>query len=204
MRRVKAGGIGATIQSDLPAVQLRGFLLAAMPDGRCVTYASAVLRAASVAPLGAAPSHAFPHRQMGAGFVVALPVRPYREAVKLRCLIVDDNPEFLEAASRLLEQQGISVVGVAESGVDASRLAGEVKPDVTLVDIDLGGEDGLELARRLIDDKGTGAGNVILISTHDEDEFIDLIEASPAIGFVPKSALSADAIRRLAMAAGDS
>lgn len=141
---------------------------------------------------------------MGAGFVVARPAPPYREPVKLRCLIVDDNLEFLEAASRLLEQQGISVVGVAESGDEAIRLAGEVKPDVTLVDLDLGGEDGLELARRLIDDHGTGAGNVILISTHDEDEFIDLIEASPAIGFVSKSALSAEAIRRLAMAAGDS
>ena len=116
--------------------------------------------------------------------------------MKLRCLIIDDNREFLAAASRLLEQEGIAVAGVAVRGDEAIRLASEVKPDVTLVDINLGGEDGLELARRLTDDHGTGAGKVILISTHDEDEFADLIDASPAIGFIPKSALSADAIRR--------
>jgi DNA-binding NarL/FixJ family response regulator len=117
--------------------------------------------------------------------------------VSLRCLIVDDSPEFLDAARGLLQREGVDVVGVASRGADAIRLADELQPDVTLVDIDLGGEDGLEVARLLARD-GSRPGKVILISTHAEDEFAELIEASPAIGFIAKSALSGEAIKRLA------
>lgn len=116
----------------------------------------------------------------------------------LHCLIIDDSPEFLAAASRLLEQEGLAIVGVGSSGDEAVRLARELRPDVTLVDIDLGGEDGIALARRLAALDGQPAGKLILISTHGEDEFADLIESSTAIGFIAKSTLSADAIRGLA------
>ena len=109
----------------------------------------------------------------------------------LRCLIIDDNPEFLDAARALLQHEGIDVAGVASNGEEALRLATELRPDVTLIDIDLGVEDGIAIAQRLADSDGRPAGKLILISTHFEDEFADLIQASPAIGFVPKSDLSA-------------
>jgi DNA-binding NarL/FixJ family response regulator len=115
----------------------------------------------------------------------------------LRCLIIDDSPDFLAAASRLLQQEGLIVVGTASSGDEAVRLARELRPDVTLVDIELGAEDGIAVARRLAASDGQPAGKLILISTHEEDEFADLIQASPAIGFVAKSALSAQAIYSL-------
>jgi DNA-binding NarL/FixJ family response regulator len=115
---------------------------------------------------------------------------------RLRCLIVDDSPQFLDAASRLLQQEGIDVVGTASAGDEALRVAGELRPDVTLIDIDLGPESGLAVARELAEREGL-VGKVILISTHAEDEFADLIEASPAIGFISKSALSGDGVRRL-------
>ena len=115
----------------------------------------------------------------------------------MRCLIVDDSPEFLDAASYLLQQEGLVVAGVAANGDDAVRRARELRPDVTLVDIDLGDEDGLAVAQRLSEVPGHGAGTVILISTHDGDEFAESIEASPAAGFIPKSTLSAEAVRRL-------
>ena len=115
----------------------------------------------------------------------------------LRCLIIDDSPEFLEAARRLLEQEGIVVAGVASSGDEGVRLAGELRPDVTLIDIDLGGEDGIEVADRLAKTDGRPAGSLILISTHGEDEFADLIQGSPVVGFIAKSTLSANAIRAL-------
>lgn len=85
------------------------------------------------------------------------------------------------------------VVGVASSGAQALRLVEELRPDVTLVDIDLGGESGLDVAREL-----SGVATpipVILTSTHAEEDFASLIAASPAIGFLPKAALSAGAIR---------
>jgi len=67
----------------------------------------------------------------------------------LRCLIVDDSPRFLAAARGHLEREGIAVVGVASSLGQALQHAERLRPDVTLVDLDLGGESGLELARRL-------------------------------------------------------
>lgn len=110
-----------------------------------------------------------------------------------RCLIVDDSWRFLAAARGLLERQGMVVVGDASTKAQALGLAEKLRPDVTLVDIYLGGESGLEVARAL----STAATPVlvILISTHAEDDFGGLIAASPAIGFLPKAALSASAIR---------
>ena len=105
----------------------------------------------------------------------------------MRCLIVDDNPRFLGAAKALLERDGLQVV-VASSSAEAFDHVQERQPDVVLVDIDLGEESGFELTRRLIDVR------VILISTHSEADFEELIAQSPAAGFIPKEALSADAI----------
>ena len=114
----------------------------------------------------------------------------------IRSLIVDDSTRFLEAARRLLEQDGM-VVGVATTIAEALEQVGRLHPDVVLADIDLAGESGFELVRRLHDDARDARARVILISTHDYEDFVDLIEASPAVGFLSKSALSAGAIRDL-------
>jgi DNA-binding NarL/FixJ family response regulator len=111
--------------------------------------------------------------------------------VELRCLIVDDNPSVLIAARGLLEREGIGVVGVASNTAEAVQSVADLRPDVVLVDIDLGGESGFELARQL------DGSSVILISTHAERDYADLIEASPALGFLAKSELSANAIRTI-------
>jgi CheY-like chemotaxis protein len=121
----------------------------------------------------------------------------------LRCLIIDDSPRFLDAARALLERQGVTVVGVASNSAEALRRVEELRPDVTLLDIDLGGESGLELARRLHGQAGPAPAPVILISTHAEQDYAELIEASPAVGFLPKTALSAGAIRELLDSRGD-
>ena len=115
----------------------------------------------------------------------------------LRCLIVDDSSRFLDAARGLLEGQGVTVVGVASTSAEALVRVEELRPDVTLLNIDLGGESGLELARRLHGRAGPAPAPVILISTHAEQDYAELIAASPAIGFLPKTAVSADAIREL-------
>lgn len=116
----------------------------------------------------------------------------------LRCLIVDDNEPFLEAASALLEREGVSVPGVASTGAEALRQVDALRPDVVLVDIGLRGESGFEVARRLAEVDGGDGPTVILISTRAEADFADLIAESPAAGFLPKSELSAGAIRRIA------
>ena len=92
---------------------------------------------------------------------------------------------------------------MASSSAEALDRAEQLRPDVTLLDIDLGGESGLELARRLHRQAGLAPIPVILISTHAEQDYAELIEASPAVGFLSKTALSADAIRDLLAVRGD-
>jgi DNA-binding NarL/FixJ family response regulator len=114
--------------------------------------------------------------------------------VALRCLIIDDNAGFVAVARDLLEREGFAVVGDAATGLDAVRQVRELRPDVTLLDIDLGGESGFDVVRELVEDAGDAASNVILISTHAEADYAELIEASPAAGFVAKTDLSSDSI----------
>jgi two-component system, NarL family, nitrate/nitrite response regulator NarL len=115
--------------------------------------------------------------------------------VVLRCLIVDDNEEFLAAAARLLEAQGLEIVGLTSAGDEALRLAKELAPDVALVDVQLGDEDGLEVTRRL--SVTCPSTPVVLISTHSREDLAELLADSPAAGFLPKAALSAAAIADL-------
>jgi CheY-like chemotaxis protein len=113
--------------------------------------------------------------------------------VALRCVIVDDNAFFLETAADVLGREGLDVVGVASTSAEAMRLVTELQPDVVLVDVDLGDEDGLELARR-VTESAAAAPKVILISTHAEDDLAQLIAVNPAIGFIAKARLSAEAV----------
>jgi DNA-binding NarL/FixJ family response regulator len=112
--------------------------------------------------------------------------------VTLRCLIVDDNRGFLDAAGTLLEREGVTVAGVASTSADALRRAEALRLDFVLVDVSLGQESGLALAGRLVDAR---RATVILISSRSEAELAELVEASPAAGFLSKADLSADRIR---------
>jgi len=115
----------------------------------------------------------------------------------IRCLIVDDNQTFLVAARVLLEREGLSIAGVAMTSDEAVRQAESLRPDVVLVDISLGEESGLDLAQRLVEDGFDPEATVVLISTRAEEDVADLVAVSPAAGFLPKTELSAAAIRRI-------
>ena len=117
--------------------------------------------------------------------------------VTLQFVIVDDNSQFGETARDVLEGEGVSVVGVATSGKESAWLVRRLHPDVVLLDIELGEESGFDVARLLVSGGSSPPPRVILISTHDESDFRDLIEESPAIGFLSKADLSAAAIYRL-------
>jgi CheY-like chemotaxis protein len=113
-------------------------------------------------------------------------------------LLVDDSAHFLRAARALLEREGI-VVDVATTGRDALRSVEELRPNVVLIDIDLGAESGFEVAQQLDEARYPTHSppfetSIILVSTHAEEEFEELITASPAVGFLAKSSLSARAI----------
>jgi DNA-binding NarL/FixJ family response regulator len=114
----------------------------------------------------------------------------------VRSVLVDDNSRFLAAARELLEREGIDVVGVASNIDDATRAVAALRPDVCLVDIDLGEESGFDLARRLAA-RADHSPRVVLISAYPERDFADMIADSPAIGFVAKPDISAARVRAL-------
>jgi two-component system, NarL family, nitrate/nitrite response regulator NarL len=115
--------------------------------------------------------------------------------VTLRCLIVDDSEGFLTSAARLLESQGLNVVGRATSSQAGLQLVDSLQPDVVLVDVELGDEDGIELTK----DIRTRAPStrVVLISAHDWEELDELVLESGAAGFLAKQDLGAAAIGTL-------
>lgn len=111
----------------------------------------------------------------------------------LSCLIIDDSHDFLTLATSLLAGEGLEIVGTASSAADGLARVGELRPDVALVDVDLGVDSGFDLAR----DLASADTVTILISAHAEDDLAALIEDSPALGFIPKTELSARAIHAL-------
>lgn len=118
------------------------------------------------------------------------------EVVLVRCLLVDDSRTFLETARSLLDRDGVAVVGSASSIAEALSQVSALSPDVAVVDIGLGGENGFDLADHLA---GHGIA-VVMTSTSAEADYADLIADSPVAGFVPKADLSAPRIRRLVAA----
>jgi len=115
----------------------------------------------------------------------------------LRCFIVDDSPHFLAAAQGLLEREGIVVAGVASTAEETVRRVEALQPDVVLIDVELGAESGFDVARRIENETSLDRSRLILISTYSEDEIRELVTAAPVAAFLPKSRLSASAIRQI-------
>jgi DNA-binding NarL/FixJ family response regulator len=105
-------------------------------------------------------------------------------------LIVDDYAAFRDSARSLLEAEGFEVVGEAENGVAALRIAKELQPDIVLLDVQLPDFDGFEVAERLR--RLEPPPEVILTSSRDD--YGPLIPSSAARGFVRKDELSGETL----------
>ena len=115
--------------------------------------------------------------------------------MQLRCVIVDDDDSFFDVAGVSLERGGVIVAGVAGNRAAAVQCVAALRPDVVLIDIRLGADSGFDVARDLAA-SGTAAF-LIMISSHAETDFADLIAEAPVAGFLPKTELSAAAICRV-------
>jgi DNA-binding NarL/FixJ family response regulator len=111
-----------------------------------------------------------------------------------RCLIVDDSVAFRAAVRDMLESAGMVVVATVSSLASAVEATARYRPDVVLVDIDLGGESGFDIVEALQDVDVPRRPATILVSTHEQDDFAEMIEASSAIGFLQKFGLSAERV----------
>jgi DNA-binding NarL/FixJ family response regulator len=110
-------------------------------------------------------------------------------------LIVDDHPAFRDAARSLLEAEGFDVVGEAGDGHQALAVAQVLQPDVVLLDVQLPGIDGFEVADRLAARNASAA--VVLISSRDADTYGARLASAPATGFLAKRDLTGAALARL-------
>jgi CheY-like chemotaxis protein len=105
-------------------------------------------------------------------------------------LIVDDYATFRASARGLLEAEGFDVVGEAEDGSSAVRLAKELVPDVVLLDVHLPDIDGFEVAKRL----GDLESPPIVILTSSRDDYRALVAGSSARAFLRKDELSGESL----------
>jgi len=88
---------------------------------------------------------------------------------ELRVLVVDDHDLFRTGLRNLLEEQGVNVVGEAENGETAIRLASELAPDVVIMDLNMPGFGGVETTRRLSSLAPLSRVVVLTISADDDD-----------------------------------
>jgi CheY-like chemotaxis protein len=102
----------------------------------------------------------------------------YGASMAVRCFLVDDNRGFLDAVQRLLDGDGIQVVGTASTTREALERVHRLRPDIALVDMVLGDESGFDLAHGLTEAPSLEGLAVILISTYAERDFADHIAAS--------------------------
>jgi CheY-like chemotaxis protein len=111
-------------------------------------------------------------------------------------LIVDDDPEFLALAGRIVTELGVDVVAMAANAVQALRIAHDSQPDAALVDIGLPDRDGIELAYQL--SEMPWKPRVVLTSS-DSEAFlvIDARERPPSLPFIAKEELANDTLRRV-------
>jgi len=112
-----------------------------------------------------------------------------------RVLVVDDHASFRSIAGRILVADGFAVVGEAADGTEAIRVSGDLCPDVVLLDVQLPDIDGFEVATALATQVDPPA--VVLVSSRSRADYGSRIDDCGARGFIAKSALSGDAVRRL-------
>lgn len=104
---------------------------------------------------------------------------------KVRVLMIDDHPIVRSGIRMLLERSGdIDVVGEAERGDDAVGLIKRLKPDVLLLDMEMPGKSGVEVAQEV-----EAAGlpvRVLALSAHDDEVYIMNLLSNGAAGYLTK------------------
>jgi DNA-binding NarL/FixJ family response regulator len=99
---------------------------------------------------------------------------------QIRVLIIDDHPLFRQGIRWSLEMAGdMNVVGEAENGQEAMKLAEKLMPDVVLMDVNLPGLNGLEVAR-VIKRRDPRIGMIVLSVYEDDDQLFQAIKVGAA------------------------
>jgi DNA-binding NarL/FixJ family response regulator len=121
--------------------------------------------------------------------------------VTVRVLLADDQP-LIRSGLRVLiaDTADLTVVGEAGTGAEAVRLAGELRPDVVVMDIRMPGMDGIEATRRVT--AGQEPPHVLVLTTFDEDEHVYGALRAGASGFLVKDMALDDILAAIRVVAG--
>ncbi|MCO5317821.1 MAG: response regulator transcription factor [Microthrixaceae bacterium] len=117
----------------------------------------------------------------------------------VRLLLADDHRLLREGLRRSMSDAGFDVVGEACDGVEAIQLAGELSPDVILMDVTMPNCDGVEACRQVID-SGVGSRVVMLTMHADQEVLADAIRAGAA-GYLTKDCSTREIAEAVRMAA---
>jgi DNA-binding NarL/FixJ family response regulator len=122
-----------------------------------------------------------------------------------RCLIADDQAMVREGfAAVLTAQPGLVVVGQAADGADAVRQAGQLRPDVVLMDVRMPVLDGLQATRQILAPGQAARPRVLMLTTFDLDDYVYEALRAGASGFLLKDATAAELVQAVrVVAAGD-
>lgn len=109
----------------------------------------------------------------------------------IRILLADDHTIVREGIRSLLEEESdMTVVGEASDGHSAIRMAFQLKPDVILMDIAMPLLNGLEATRKIKDDLPDI--KILILTMHENEEYIRRVLASGAMGYILKDAAARD------------
>lgn len=119
-------------------------------------------------------------------------MRPVTSPARSTVLVVDDHDGFRGAARTILEEMGLEVVAEADSGEQAIEAFGRTRPDIVLLDVQLPGLDGIEVARALL--AGEHPPMVVLTSSRDREDYGARLRGLPQALYIGKTDLSRAAL----------
>jgi DNA-binding NarL/FixJ family response regulator len=116
-------------------------------------------------------------------------------APRTRVLVCDDQDLVRAGYSTILSAQpDFEIVGAAADGVEAVRLAGQLAPDVVIMDIRMPLLDGIEATRRIAGPQTTGCAKVLVVTTFNLDEYVFQALRAGASGFLLKDTPASEMI----------
>jgi DNA-binding NarL/FixJ family response regulator len=120
----------------------------------------------------------------------------------IRVLIADDHPLFRDGMHGLLESvEETEVVGEAVDGEEAIRLAGELSPDVILMDLNMPNRNGIEATREIL--KGNPDAGVLVVTMLEDDDSVFAAMRAGALGYLLKGAQQEEVLRAIKAVAND-
>jgi DNA-binding NarL/FixJ family response regulator len=120
----------------------------------------------------------------------------------IRVLIVDGQPVVRAGLRALLQgEQDIVVVADAADGDEAVAIAGEIRPDVVLLDADVSALDAVEVTRRIIGDPEQDGARVMILAGRDADDCLFAALRAGASGFLVKDAEAIDLVEAVRVVA---